>query len=175
MPGNSKDAALLTSLPAGAYSVQVAAAAAAGVALVEAYDADAGTPPVRLVNLSVRSVAGSDSNVLIAGFVLSGNISKTLLIRGVGPTLAAFGVGGVLADPQLALFDSKGSRINQNDNWGGDSTLADAFTSVGAFALPTNSKDAALLVTLPPGAYSAQVSGAGGTTGVALAEIYEVP
>lgn len=176
LPPNSKDAALLAALPAGAYSVQVAAAAAAGVVLVEAYDADAAvSPPARLVNLSVRSIAGSDGNALIAGFVISGNISKTLLIRGVGPTLAAFGVGGVLADPQLALFDSTGFRLNQNDNWGGDSTLAEAFFALGAFALPANSSDAALLVTLPPGAYSAQVSGAGGATGVALVEIYEVP
>src|SRR5207249_1574752 len=88
LPANSKDAALLATLPVGAYSVQVAGATAAGVVVVEAYDADTGTPPVRLVNLSVRSIAGSNSNVLIAGFVISGNISKTLLIRGIGPTLA---------------------------------------------------------------------------------------
>ena len=62
-----------------------------------------------------------------------------------------------------------------NDNWGGGSSLAAAFTQVGAFALAPDSRDAALLVTLEPGNYTVQVSGAGGTTGVALVEVYEVP
>jgi hypothetical protein len=83
-------------------------------------------------------------------------------------------VGGVLADPKLDLY-SGNTRIDGNDNWGGTTTLSNAFTTTQAFPLPANSKDAALLVTLQPGLYSAQVSGVGGTTGVALVEVYEMP
>jgi hypothetical protein len=94
----------------------------------------------------------------------------------VGPTLgeAPFGVPGVVPDPELRLFAGE-RRIEANDNWGGGAALAAAFARVGAFALPAGSRDAALLATLPPGAYTAQVSGVGGTTGVALVEVYEVP
>ena len=66
-------------------------------------------------------------------------------------------------------------QINQNDDWGGSGSLSSAFASVGAFTLPAASKDAALLVTLAPGTYTAQVSGVNNTTGVALVELYEIP
>jgi hypothetical protein len=97
-----------------------------------------------------------------------------VLIRGIGPTLARYGVSGVLANPQLQVFQGN-TLLAQNDDWGGDTTLATVAAQVNAFALDANSKDAALLLTLPPGAYTAQVSGVGNTTGVALVEIYEVP
>jgi hypothetical protein len=129
----------------------------------------------RLINLAVRSAAGSGDSTLIAGFVISGQASKTVLIRAIGPTLAQFGVGSVLADPQLKLFNSSSNQIGANDDWGGDATLAATFAKVGAFALPSGSKDAAILVTLVPGSYSAQVTSANGTTGIALLEVYDVP
>ena len=96
-----------------------------------------------------------------------------MLIRGVGPALAAFGLTGVLADPRLQLFSGT-TQINENDN-ATEPALATAATSVGAFALPAGGRDAAILVTLQPGAYTAQVSGVGGTTGIGLVEVYEVP
>jgi hypothetical protein len=175
LPATSKDAALLTSLTGGAYSAYVTAAAGTGVALLEAYDADTGTPASRVVSLSARSMVGQGDNILIVGFAISGTENKTLLIRGVGPTLTQYGVSGVLADPQLKLFNSAGVQIGQNDDWGGGAALANAFTATYAFALPAASKDAALLVTLAPGVYTAQVSGVGNTTGIALIEVYEVP
>ena len=117
--------------------------------------------------------------MLIAGFVVQGTAPKQLLIRGVGPALAQFGVTGALSDPQLALFQQGvAGTLQQNDNWSSAANatqIAAAASAVGAFALPPNSKDAALLVTLPPGAYSAQVSGVGNAAGVALVEIYEIP
>lgn len=85
------------------------------------------------------------------------------------------GVTGVLADPQLRLFNSGGTQINLNDDWGGTVALNNAFTSIGAFALGATSKDTALVVNLAPGSYTAQVSGVGDTTGVALVEVYELP
>ncbi len=176
----SKDAALYNpAFAPGSYTVAITGAGgAAGVALAEIYDATPGlsfgasTP--RLVNVSARTDVGLDSNILIAGFVIGGEGSKTVLVRAIGPTLGAFGVSGSLADPKLELYAGQ-SKIDENDNWGGGAALADAFTRVGAFGLTANTRDAALLVTLAPGAYTAQVSGANRTTGVALVEVYEVP
>jgi hypothetical protein len=175
LPATSKDAAMLTPLAGGSYTAYVTAAAGTGVALLEAYDADIGTPVSRVVSISARSMAGQGDNTLIVGFAISGTANKTLLIRGVGPTLTQYGVSGVLTDPQLKLFNSAGVQIGQNDDWGGGAALANAFTATYAFALPAASKDAAMLVTLPPGVYTAQVSGVGNTTGIALLEVYEVP
>ena len=97
-----------------------------------------------------------------------------MLIRGVGPGLAALGVEGTLANPRLEVFAADGTRIAENDDW--DPALAATFRSVAAFALPERSRDAALVVVLPAGrGYTAQVSGLGGTTGEALVEVYELP
>jgi hypothetical protein len=120
-------------------------------------------------------MAGAGEDVLTLGFVIEGSTPKTLLIRGVGPTLAQFSVAGLLADPQLKIFDQQRRQVHDNNDWGGGGTFVTAFARAGAFALPPDSKDAALLVNLSPGLYTAQVSGVGNTTGVALAEIYEVP
>ena len=129
----------------------------------------------RLAALSARAMAGQGDNTLIVGFAISGTENKTLLIRGVGPTLTQYGVSGVLADPQLKLFNQQGQQLQENNDWGGGSALANAFTQTYAFALPAASKDAAMLVTLAPGIYTAQISGVGNTTGGALLEVYEVP
>lgn len=175
----SRDAALLSPLAAGGYSAQVTSSSGrTGVALVEAYDADPASSTSRFVNLSARTVAGTGDQTLIAGFVISGNVPKTLLIRGVGPGLAAFGVSGVLTNPRLELrtrVNDQDTLVASNAGWGGGAALRTAFTQVGAFELPASSADAALLVSLEPGAYTAQVAGAGNTTGVALVEVYEVP
>lgn len=122
----------------------------------------------RLVNLSVRTQAGSGADTLIVGFNLAGSGAKPLLLRGVGPALTPFGVNGALADPTLRLDILNGSLVAQNDNW--DATIAPVAASVGAFALPAASRDAALLPTLAAGSYTAQV---GGGSGVALVELYD--
>ncbi|MBL9213497.1 MAG: hypothetical protein JNL92_23735 [Opitutaceae bacterium] len=175
----ARDAALLSPLPAGGYSAQVVSASGGtGVALVEAYDADGAASTSRFINLSARTVAGTGAQSLIAGFVLSGNVPRTLLIRGIGPTLGAFGVAGALANPRLELHTTVNNRdttVAANAGWGGSPALSAAFAQVGAFALPVGSADAALLITLTPGSYTAQVAGAGNTTGIALVEVYELP
>lgn len=188
LPAGSKDAALLRPLAAANYTAIVAPSAAssgiapnAAIVLAEFYDADP-TPlgaqtlasVSRLVNLSALAPVGTGGGVLIAGFVISGNIPKTVLIRAVGPSLAPLGVAGALADPRLDLYSGT-TVLQSNDNWGGASNLTAAFAATGAFSF-TNaaSFDAALLATLAPGSYTAQVSGVGGTTGIALVEVYEV-
>jgi hypothetical protein len=129
----------------------------------------------RLVNLSARAQVGSGDGILIAGFTLSGNVPRRILVRGIGPALAGFGVGGVLANPVLTLFRGA-ARVQENDDWGGDPALASAFTATGAFALgDAGSRDAAMTAVIAPGSYTVQVAGAGGGTGVALVEIYEIP
>lgn len=139
--------------------------------------------PGRLVNMSVRAAARGPSAPLIVGAVVAGG-SKSVLIRGVGPALATFGVTGTLLDPRLDIHADVGGRdtiVASNNDWGAGGAAAVAslrttFTSVGAFDLPdAASRDAALVVTAPAGAYTAQVSGVGNATGEALIEIYELP
>lgn len=176
---NSADAAVLARLEPGAYTAQISTATeTSGVALVEVYDTAtpaAGAP--KLVNLSTRGEVGRDGDILIVGVVVTGTAPKRLLIRGIGPALADFGVTGALADPKLQLYQGS-VLVRENDNWSDASDATATSTvagAVGAFALPPGSKDAALLLYLAPGSYTAQVSGVNGTTGVALVEAYEVP
>ena len=172
---SSADSALLLPEPSGSYTAQVTGLGGTnGTALAEIYDADAGTPAQHLLNLSARGQVGTGSSILIGGFVVSGNSPETVLVRGVGPGLAAFGLTGILAQPQIQVIDSSGNVVASNAGWGGAADLAAAFAQVGAFALAADSADAALLATLPPGSYTAQLSGIGGTTGLGLLEIYEV-
>lgn len=177
----SKDAATVTTLSSGTYTALAAGKNnGTGIVLTEIYDATASanftSSTVRLVNVSARAQVGTGDGVLIVGFAVAGSTSRTLLIRATGPALASFGVGGTLADPKLQVFVLSGPKLFENDNWGGSSVIANAAASVGAFAInDPNSKDAALLVTLPPGVYTAEVSGADGGTGISLVELYEVP
>lgn len=172
----SLDSALLSVLQAGSYSAQLTGRAGTGIGLVELYDTNTALP-ARLTNVSARATVGRGTNVLIAGFVIDGNTPKTVLVRAIGPTLAAFGVTGVLNDPQLVL--NRGNVVvASNDDWWrgtGQATLEPVFRSAGAFALVTGTRDSALVATLQPGAYTATVSGTDDGTGVALVEVYEVP
>ncbi len=175
----ARDAAVLLPLAPGAYTAQVTGKdAAGGVALVEAYEVS-GSGAAALANLSARTRVGTGGEVLIAGFVVSGPEPKRLLVRAVGPGLAPFGVTGLLADPQLAIFrQGAATAIRTNDNWGSDpdaATVPALSTRAGAFALPVGSRDAACIAVLEPGAYTVQVAGAGATTGVALLELYDLP
>ena len=172
------DSALLATVTAGLpYTAQISGVGnTGGVALAELYDADGAAPTARLVNLSARANVGTGGNVLIAGFVISGTASETVLIRGVGPALALapFSLTGVLAAPLLTVFNGAGTSLATNTRWGGTSTLTATFVRVGAFSLGVTSNDTALLLTLAPGSYTAQVSGVNNTSGQALVEVYEV-
>jgi hypothetical protein len=124
-------------------------------------------PP--LVNISTRAVLAA-GQVLNPGFVVGGTVPRRVLVRAVGPTLGtAFGVPGSMADPSLAIFRGA-TQIAANNDWGGGAALIAVFTSVGAFALPVSSLDAAVVVTLAPGNYTAQIRGTG--AGEVIAEVY---
>ena len=172
--GGSRDAALVADLEASTYTARLSeAAGGSGVALLELYDAGAAGGG-RLTNLSARSVVSPDGGALIAGFNLTGTGTRRLLIRAVGPSLEAFGLEGVLADPRLDLFPAGGAvPLVTNQDW--SPALAETFRQVGAFPLRAGSWDAAFVVTLPAGSYTAQVGSTNGASGIALVEIYELP
>ena len=171
----AKDAAMVRNLGAGVYTAQVTGSdGGSGIALAELYDVAPETG-ARLINVAARAQVGTGNAVLIAGFTISGNVPKQVLIRGIGPALSGLGVIGALANPRIDIFRGT-SLVQGNDDWGGTAALTEAFVQVNAFALASaSSRDAALLVSLPPGSYTAQLSGVGGTTGVGLIEVYEIP
>jgi hypothetical protein len=131
-----------------------------------------------LLNASTRGRTGPGADALILGFVV-GTDAKQLLVRGVGPALGAFGIAAA-ADPKITVYDRTGRIVAENDNWSAAGATATAALTAaagktGAFPLAAASLDAALLVTLPPGAYTVQLGATAGAAGVALVEVYEVP
>lgn len=178
---DARDAALVQTLAPGGYTAQVSGlVSTTGVGLVEIYEL--GKPGQgRLINLSSRVVVGTGANILIPGLVLQGTAPRRLLIRAVGPGLAALGVPRTLADPQLKVLRSDGATVGENNNWGeqaGAATpqqIAATTLSVGGFPLAAGSKDAAVLLDLPADNYTIQVSGVNDTEGIALVEVCEVP
>lgn len=179
----SQDAALITSLAPKSYSVHITDNdTGSGMALAELYDTEtlptpgqAGGEIGRLTNLSARATVGTDAKILVAGFVIDGNVPKRLLIRAVGPSLQRFGVTGVLFDTRLELYRGN-DLVAKNDDWNGASEISLATQSVQAFPFnDTASYDSAMVIMLEPGNYTAQVRGYGTSTGVALVEIYELP
>lgn len=174
LPDASKDAAVLSTFAAQSYTANVTGAGT-GLAMAEVYDADETKEPAgRLVNLSARAHAGPGDGVLIVGFVISGDVPLQVLVRAVGPALSSQGVSSALSNPQLNVYRGD-TLVKHNDDWAGTAELTAAFKQTGAFALrDPNSKDAALIVTLAPGAYTAIVSGVDGSDGIALAEVYEM-
>ena len=177
-PHGSRDAALLQTLPPGAYTVNLSATSGpAGLALIEIYDLSGVAPGQKLTNLSSRAKTGRGTENLIAGVVVSGMAPKRVLIRAAGPALASFGLPEVLRRPQLTLHVGA-AVIARNDSWStsaNSAAIAQATAQAGAFAFAPGSADAALLLNLSPGTYTAQVSCLDGSSGVALIEIYEVP
>jgi hypothetical protein len=145
--------------------------------LIELYDASSAGTTSRLGNIATRAFIASADDIITAGFVIEGTGTKTVLVRGIGPALATFNVPDPLANPQLAVFRGAES-LYQNNDWGSADNagaIAAAAVQTGAFSLPADSKDAALLLTLPAGAYTVQLRGVGSGTGAALIEIYDVP
>lgn len=177
---SSADAQLLRNLPAGVFTAAIEAKLnTEGIALAEVHSLE--FKDTELSNLSLRGRVAAGDNVLIGGFIIEDpdryERPLKLLVRAIGPTLTDYGVEEVCADPQITLFDSEGNPIAGSDDWntGNGETIATISSSLGAFALPFDSKDAALLVELAPGAYTAHVSSGDGAGGEALFEIYRLP
>jgi hypothetical protein len=188
LPAGTRDAALLATLAPGAYSLHVESSDGSGVALAEVYDASA-SPALetqQVVNISTRAFVDRGEGALTAGFVVTGALPKRVLIRGIGPGLAAFGVSSVLVDPVLTVYREK-TILARNDDWSTpqpvslgqtvatSAEISAASTASGAFTLAAGSKDAALIILLAPGAYTAVVSGANDSTGAGMVEVYQLP
>lgn len=178
-PG-SRDAAVFAPIPSDAYTASIFSqdGTTVGVVLGEIYMVGDPVPGgSTLVNLSNRGYVGSGPLVMIGGLAVAGPGPVNLLIRGVGPTLSGFGVSGELEDPVLTVRDKDNVIVGSSDDWEDGSlgaALTEISTSVGAFPLEEGSADAALLIVLEPGTYTAVLSGKSGGTGTGLVEIYLV-
>jgi hypothetical protein len=171
-PSDPRESAIVKSLSPGSYTAIVRGANnATGIGLVEVYDLDSQPAASRLANIATRGTVLTGDNVMIAGFILQQGTSQ-LVVRGLGPSLSAAGVAGVLPDPTLELRDSQGTLLSSDDNWQEHAFQAIQLTAVGL--APTVATESALTTTLPSGNYTAIVRGAHGTTGVALIEVYNL-
>jgi hypothetical protein len=165
-PTDASEAAILISLSPGPYTAIVTGnGGASGIGIVEVLEID--NPASPLVNIATRGRVQTGDNVMIAGFIISGSAPQTVLIRARGPSMSAYGVPDLLADPVLQLY-SGATVIASNDNWGSAANASD----IQASGLqPTDARESAILITLVPGPYTAIVTGFGGTTGVAIVEV----
>lgn len=179
----SKDSSLLATLSPGIYTANVnGVGSTTGVALLQAYAVPSATDTGTLSALSIRGRVGTGGDIMIAGLIVSGSTSKTLIIQAVGPTLGVIApdlASTVLTDTKLELYQLVNDafvKIRTNEDWGGDAQITTIQTAVGATGLSNaSSRDSALLVTLPPGIYTANVSGVNNTGGVVLLQAYAVP
>jgi hypothetical protein len=170
-PLSSEEAAVIVNLPEGNYTGIVRGTnSTAGVGLVEIFDLD-NAATIHLKNLSARGRVETSENVMIGGFILGGGVSTNVIVRGIGPSLSGLGVNGALPNPTLALYNSQGTAIDSNDDWGNSPNKA-AITNSGL--APANDLESAVYDSLSPGSYTAIVGGVNSTTGVAVVEIYEL-
>lgn len=168
-PTNDAEAAVRLTLPPGSYTaIMHDETGGSGVGLVEAYDLNPASDS-KLANLSTRGFVGAQDDVMIGGFIIGGGAGGArVVVRAIGPSLAALGISNPLADPTLDLHDANGAIVATNDNWEDTQAL-----DLQAVALPPSSLlEAATVQWLPPGAYTAVVQGSGGQNGVGLVDIY---
>lgn len=179
---NSRDAAMLVELPSGLYTAHITNGdGTAGTALVEIFDvseAEGVESNTALVNISMRGEVATGDNVIIAGFVVTGDSPKRLLVRAMGPELQRFDVGGTLADPRLTIYKATNEgaiEVGGNEDWHEDAAVVtSAAAQSGAFSFDEGSKSAAQVIWLDPGLYTAVAASGDGSSGVALVEVYEV-
>lgn len=170
-PSDSAEAATIQTLAPGAYTFVVAEKnATEGIGLVEAYDLSP-LANARMANLSTRGEVGTGDQSLISGFIIGDVESETVVLRALGPSLSSSGISEPLSDPSLTVFDSNGVAIAGNDNWEDDISAANL---VQTGLAPGDAAEAATILHLPAGAYTAIVNGVEGATGVGLVEIFDL-
>jgi hypothetical protein len=171
-PQDAKESGIVATLPPGAYTAVLAGKdQGMGVGLLEIYDTNAAVD-AQLANISTRGFVLSGNNVMIGGFILGGGSNARIAVRGIGPSLAQFGLSPVLSDPTLELHDSNGATLVANDDWQSDSTSA-AQLSASGLAL-TDPNESGIFASLPPGAFTAILAGKNGGIGIGLVEIYNL-
>jgi N-acetylneuraminic acid mutarotase len=180
-PSDGRESAIIADLPPGNYTAIVRGVNnMTGVALVEAYDLSPEANSI-LGDISTRSFVETGDNVMIGGFIVQGTQPKRVIIRAIGPELAAppFNIPNALADPTLGLYDSTGALIASNDNWmttiiGGIITADQVQDIMHSGHAPTQPSESAIMADLPAGNYTAIVRGVNNITGVALVEVYDL-
>jgi hypothetical protein len=173
-PSDDRESVILTTLPPAAYTVVLKGAhGETGIGVVEVYDNNSAVDS-QLANISTRGFVQTGDNVIIGGFTLGGpNNPTNIAVRALGPSLSAFCLSNLLADPTLELHNANGTIMISNDDWQDDPASAAQLTAHG-LGLP-NPKEAGLFVTLaPPTQFTSIVRGKNGGTGTALIEIYDV-
>jgi hypothetical protein len=172
-PTDNFESAIAATLAPGAYTAVVRGKSnTSGVALVEVYDLDQGDS--KLANLSTRAFVNTGDDIVIAGFLLSDNASEDrIVVRGIGPSMApgSFPASAVLANPILELRDGNGALLVANNDWQDNAAQAAEITAAGL--APTNNLESAITATLPPGLYTALLSGLNNATGIGLVEVYD--
>ena len=170
-PTNDLESAILVTLNPGAYTAIVKGKNnGTGIGLVEIYDLGSGANS-KLANISTRAFVQTGNDIMIAGFILGGNIlSDNVVIRGIGPSLG--GVSNPLADPKLELRDGNGGLIVMNNNCGDDPVQAAVVAAAGL--TPSNASEACIAATLGAGPFTALLYGADGGTGIGLVEMYDI-
>jgi len=165
----------------GDYTCVVTTAGVTSVSNAAGLVVAATSNPGSLTSLSSRAFVGTGDDVLIGGFYITGSTSCTVLVQAIGPALAAapYSVTGALQHPALSIHQSRNGQdvvLCSNTGWGSSPVLLQAAEAAGAQPVLTpGTADSELLVTLPPGGYTAEVTGADGGTGVALCAVYELP
>jgi hypothetical protein len=171
-PHDPRESAMILTLQAGSYTAIIRGVNnTTGVALVEVYDTEGAAAPAKAVNVSTRGFVSTGNSVMIAGFIVGGSSPAYVIIRGIGPSLAGFGVINALQNPVLELYDAGNHRLITIDNWQDVSNYGQV---VAAGLAPTDSRECALSAFLPPGAYTAVLRGLNNTTGVGLVEVYNL-
>ena len=172
-PGNDLESAIIANLPPGSYTAVVRGVGnSVGTGVVDAYDLSAASP-AKLVNVATRGLIQPGDKLMIAGFIVQ-NGSVRAVVRAIGPSLAAFGITNALADTTLQLRDANGALVIENDDWkirssdGGSQQAEIEATGLQ----PTDDREAAVVATLPPGQYTAQVRGKPETTGTGVVQVY---
>jgi hypothetical protein len=169
-PTNDAESALIGTLAPGSYTAQVRGANnTTGIGVAEAFDLSLGSA-AKLANVSTRGQVGAGDNLMIAGFIIVNNPLK-VVVRGIGPSLTAFGVPGVLADPTLELRDGNGALVLGNNDW----KLTQEAEIRATTLQPSNDLEAALVITLQPGPYTAQLRGNNSGTGIGVVDVFALP
>ena len=171
-PTNNLESAIDATLAPGAYTGVVKGNGnTTGIGLVEVYDLSQAVLS-KLGNISTRALVGTGNDIVIAGFILGNNSGGTrLVLRGIGPSLTAFGVANALANPTLELRNSSGAILASNNDWQDEPAQAAELTAAGL--APTNPSESGIAITLGPGQYTALLSGVNNTTGVGVVEVFD--
>ncbi len=173
-PQFDAECAILMDLPASAagtaYTVLVSGVGGTtGTGRVDIIDFDPANTAAKLTNVSTRGQIQTGQNVMIGGFIINGTLPKQLWIRAVGPSLSGL-IPGTISDPTLTIFDSGGNQVYVNNDW---ASAQQQMIQANTIIRPGNAKESAVIINLPPGAYTVVVSGVGGVTGNGRVDIYD--